>query len=124
MTGADLTPARQVLTPDAVCLKAPMPTPDSAAHVVVRHPLFGLHGASVISNFRGAVNSEVAALLAGRPEQLCAVHHATRFCGDVWATGDGRWVETVYVHHVAQGSYIAPTLEALMTAVNDDWGWD
>lgn len=124
MTGADLAPAPNVITPDAVCLKAPIAAPDGAELLTVWHPLYGACGASVISNLHGEVLHDVAARLAEHPEQLVAFHHAIGFCGDVWATGDGRWVETVYVHHVAQGSYIAPTLEALMTAVNDDWGWD
>lgn len=49
-------------------------------------------------------------------------HFGWNFCGEVW-WDSGQFCERVARNGVHVGTYCAPTLESLMSVVNDAWGW-
>jgi hypothetical protein len=52
-------------------------------------------------------------------------HSAWNFHGEVWFDPDeGVFKEEVSVYGVKRGVLSAPTLEELMRAVSDEYGWD
>lgn len=50
-------------------------------------------------------------------------HSAWEFNGRVWYE-DGAFHEEVWRYGVPREVLSAPTLDALMRAVNDEWGWE
>jgi hypothetical protein len=74
----------------------------------------------VMTNYDHSVEEAVAERL--RRGGMCGQHTALGFHGWVWFA-DGRWHEQVFVHHVAQGSFSADSLEELMGIVNNEFSW-
>jgi hypothetical protein len=77
---------------------------------------------NVMSNFDHTVDP-------GMDEDLRAgmrgEHTAWNFHGEVWFDpAEGAFKEEVSVYKVVRGILSAPTLEELMRAVSDEYGWD
>lgn len=58
-----------------------------------------------------------------RAGDVCCRHAGWEFNGIVWYA-DGQFHEEVSRYHAVQATYSADTLEALMTLVNDVWGYE
>lgn len=80
-----------------------------------------LAGDPVMTNLDHSIDDAIAAVL--RSSNVVSRHSAWNFNGLVWWQ-DGQFHERVSVHHAALETLSAPTLEGLMAAVNNRFGWD
>lgn len=86
-----------------------------------------LHGASEIplgmSNLCHDIDDGLDAALRANPEKFFGRHAAVNFNGLVWFK-DGRFHEEVWRYHEIVKIVSADSLEDLMTAVNDEFGYE
>ena len=76
-----------------------------------------------MSNYGHEIDEGLAEALRAEPGKVYAQHAAWNFCGYTYYA-DGEYRTQVWVHGAPRGTISAPTLEALMRATNDEYGWD
>ena len=76
-----------------------------------------------VSNFNIIFDSRLSADLQDNPGKVVATHFAWNFNGNIWFE-DGKFHESVFVYHQLQKVVTADTIEDLVTAVNDEYGYE
>lgn len=76
-----------------------------------------------MSNFDHRIDDGLAEALRAEPGKVCAHHSAWDFCGYTYYV-DGEFHTQVWVYGTPRETISAATLEDLMKATNDKYGWD
>lgn len=88
---------------------------------LIRPPtLWPVLDTELISNFDHILNQQVRSRVTAGG--CVAMHPAWNFFGVIWCA-DGRWFEMVKSYRVHVVTVEAPSLEAQLEAVNNEFGW-